>query len=221
MGADRGTGSGSGHGFSDAFREDFARLCRWRRDVRRFRPEPLPDGAVARLIGAAGTAPSVGLSEPWRFAIVASAAARAALAANFEVENARALAGYDGERRALYAGLKLAGLREAPGLLAVFCDEADAKGQGLGCGTMPEMRRYSVVCAVMQMWLAARAEGIGMGWVSILDPGRAAGAMGVPAGWHLVALLCLGYPEEEHDDPELERAGWEARQGTVARTITV
>jgi 5,6-dimethylbenzimidazole synthase len=83
------------------------------------------------------------------------------------------------------------------------------------------MRRYSVVCAVMQIWLAARAEGIGMGWVSIIDPGRAARDLGVPAGWHLVALLCLGYPEEEHDDPDLQRAGWETREGTAARVIIV
>jgi 5,6-dimethylbenzimidazole synthase len=214
-----------GIGFSDAFREDFARLCRWRRDVRRFRAEPLAPGTLARLIGAAGTAPSVGLSEPWRFAIVESAAGRTALVANFEAENARALAGYEGERRALYAGLKLSGLCEAPGILAAFCDESHgeggAKGRGLGCRTMPETRRYSVVCAVMQMWLAARAEGLGMGLVSILDPARAARDLGVPAGWHLVALLCLGYPEEEHDDPELERAGWEARDDPAARIITV
>lgn len=208
-------------GFSDAFRGEFARLCRMRRDVRRFRADPLPPGALARLIDAAGTAPSVGLSEPWRFAIVESPALRAALAANFEAQNARALAGYESERRAIYAGLKLAGLREAPGVLAAFCDEADGKGCGLGSLTMPETRRYSVVCAVMQIWLAARAEGIGMGWVSILDPDRAARDLGVPTDWRLVALLCLGYPEEEHDDPELERAGWEPREGAAARVITL
>ncbi len=207
--------------FSDAFRADFARLCRWRRDVRRFRAESLPAGTLARLAGATGTAPSVGLSEPWRFAVVESPAARAAMVANFEAENAQALAGYAGARRASYAGLKLSGLREAPGLLAAFCDETDGKGAGLGCRTMPEMRRYSVVCAVMQLWLAARAEGIGMGWVSILDPVRAARDLGVPAGWHLVALLCLGYPEEEHDDPELARAGWETREGAAQRIITI
>lgn len=207
--------------FPDTFRAEFHRLCQWRRDVRRFRPDPLPPGTLARLIEGAGTAPSVGLSEPWRFAIVESPATRAALVANFEAANAQALAGYEGARQTLYAGLKLAGLREAPGIFAAFCDETDAKGHGLGHQTMPEMRRYSVVCAVMQMWLAARTEGIGMGWVSILDPVRAARDMGVPAGWHLVALMCVGYPQAEHDEPELERAGWEPREGTAARVITV
>lgn len=208
-------------GFADTFRADFARLCEWRRDVRRFHAEPLPEGALRRLIETAGTAPSVGLSEPWRFAIVESPAMRARLTANFEAENARALAGYEGERQALYAGLKLAGLRDAPGLVAAFCDEGDGKGQGLGTRTMPEMRRYSVVCAIMQIWLAARAEGIGMGWVSIIDPAAATHEMGVPAGWKLIALLCLGYPAEEHTDPELERAGWEPRAGASGRIITI
>jgi len=207
--------------FSDAFRAEFHRLCRWRRDVRRFRSDPLPPGTLSQLIEGAGSAPSVGLSEPWRFAIVASAGVRAALIDNFETANAVALAGYEGERQTLYAGLKLAGLREAPGIVAAFCDETDAKGHGLGQQTMPEMRRYSVVCAVMQMWLAARADGIGMGWVSIIDPDRAARDMGVPAGWRLVALMCVGYPESAQDEPELERAGWEPREGTMARVVTI
>lgn len=207
--------------FSQRFRDEFRHLCEWRRDVRRFKAAPLPEGTLQRLIRDAGTAPSVGLSEPWRFAIAASPEARAALIENFEAENCRALAGYNGERQTLYASLKLAGLREAPAIVAAFCDESDTKGRGLGHQTMPEMRRYSVVCAVMQMWLAARAEGIGVGWVSILDPARATRELGLPNSWHLVALLCLGYPEEEHDDPELERAGWEPREGTGSRVITV
>ena len=207
--------------FSDAFRVDLARLCAWRRDVRRFRTDPLPEGLLERLLGNLGTAPSVGLSEPWRFMVVESAEARAQLRKNFEAANANALAGYEDKRKALYAGLKLAGLAEAPVILAVFCEEGDAKGEGLGRQTMPEMGRYSVVCAIMQLWLMARAEGVGLGWVSILDPDRAKRDLGAPRDWHLVALLCLGYPEEEHDDPELERAGWEPREGMAARIVTV
>jgi len=192
--------------------EVLTELFRWRRDVRRFRPDPLPEGLLERLIAAADSAPSVGLSEPWRFVVVESEAARAAARANFEAANAEALAGYSGERRRRYAGLKLAGMDEAPLQLAVYCDETTAKGHGLGIQTMPEMRRYSVVCAVMQLWLAARAEGVGLGWVSILDPDRLARDLRVPEGWRLVAYLCLGVPEEEHEDPELERAGWETRR---------
>lgn len=207
--------------FSAAFREDLDRLFRWRRDVRRFRTDPLPPGTVERLLAQVGTAPSVGLSEPWRFVNVTSPEKRQAALANFLEQNARALDGYAGARQKLYAELKLSGMREAPVQIAAFCAETDAKGHGLGQQTMPETRRYSVVCAVMQLWLAARAEGIGLGWVSILDPERLARDLRVPEDWHLIAYLCLGYPEEEHSDCELERAGWEARKGLADRAITV
>lgn len=197
--------------FAPEFRDRLAELFAWRRDVRRFRPDPVAPELLRRLLAEATLAPSVGLSEPWRFVLLESARARAAARANFEAANAAALIGYSGAQARRYAGLKLSGIREAPVQLAVFCDEATAKGAGLGVQTMPEMRRYSVVCAVMQLWLAARAEGLGLGWVSILDPERLARDLAVPAAWRLVAYLCLGWPEEEHDDPELARAGWESR----------
>ena len=139
--------------------------------------------------------------------------ARAAALANFEAANARALSGYAGERAALYSRLKLSGMREAPLQFAVFCDEATEKGAGLGAATMPETRRYSVVAAITQMWLAARARGLGLGWVSIIDPQRLARDLDVPEGWALVGYLCLGWPAEESETPELERAGWETRRG--------
>lgn len=202
--------------FPEGFRRDLARLMALRRDVRRFRPEPVPEAALARALAAMRLAPSVGLSEPWRVVRVASGSARLAALANFETANARALAGYEGERAALYASLKLSGMREAPVQIAVFCDEATAKGHGLGAGTMPEMLRYSVVAAVQNLWLAARAEGLGVGWVSILDPVRLTAELAVPEDWALVAYLCIGLPEEEHADPELERAGWEARDTSLA-----
>jgi 5,6-dimethylbenzimidazole synthase len=104
-------------------------------------------------------------------------------------------------------------MREAPVQLAVFCDEATEQGMGLGAATMPETRRYSVVAAITQMWLAARARGLGLGWVSILDAEALARALSVPGDWKLVAYLCLGWPAEESDIPELERAGWETRRG--------
>lgn len=200
--------------FDAAFRTLLDRLFLWRRDVRRFRADPVDPTLVTRLLEQAQSAPSVGLSQPWRFVKVESTAARAAAVVNFEAANAEALAGYEGERQCLYAGLKLSGMREAPVQLAVFCDETAAKGHGLGTGTMPEMRRYSVVCAVMQLWLAARAEGLGLGWVSILDPERLTRDLGLPEDWRLIAYLCLGTPVEEHDDPELERAHWETRAET-------
>ncbi len=206
--------------FTQPFREQLAELFAWRRDVRRFRPNPVAPELIRRLLDQTGLAPSVGLSEPWRFVMVESKEARAAALANFETANAEALTGYTGDQARLYASLKLSGMREAPVQIAIFCDQATAQGSGVGVQTMPEMRRYSVVCAVMQLWLAARAEGLGAGWVSILDPGRLSASLGVPDDWRLIAYLCLGWPEEEHRDTELERAGWEDRRGVDNRVLT-
>ena len=197
--------------FDAAFRQQLAELFAWRRDVRRFRTDPLPDGALDALIREATLAPSVGYSQPWRFVTVRDPDRRAAIVANFERCNAQALASYSAERAATYAGLKLSGLREAPEHLAVFAAEATERGHGLGRQTMPETLRYSVVTAVYTLWLAARAEGIGVGWVSILDPEAVGRTLDVPENWTLVAYLCVGYPQEEHSDPELARHGWEAR----------
>lgn len=186
-------------------------LLRWRRDVRRFQRTPLPDGTLERLIGLACLSPSVGLSEPWRFVLVEDEGRRARVRANFETCNKDALEMQDPDKAALYARLKLAGLDDAPVQLAVFSDRTTAQGAGLGRLTMPETLDYSVVTAVHTLWLAARAEGIGMGWVSILDPARMTEILEVPADWVFIGLLCLGYPQAEDDTPALERAGWEHR----------
>jgi 5,6-dimethylbenzimidazole synthase len=198
--------------FDDQFRARLRDLMVWRRDVRRFRTEPLPPGTLDRLIATACLAPSVGLSQPWRFAIVDAPERRRAVLDDFRRCNAAALASYDGEQAARYAALKLAGLAEAPAQLAVFADRATETGHGLGRRTMPEMAEYSVVAAITAMWLAARAEGIGMGWISILDPARIAAILAVPESWRLVGYFCLGFPQGQHDEPELERAGWEQRR---------
>jgi len=199
--------------FDAAFRAEFAELLAWRRDVRRFRPGEAPDEAtLSELIELAALAPSVGNCQPTRFVRVDDEGRRMAVVANFEAANGQALAAYDGERAHLYAKLKLAGLREAPIHLAVFCDETTAKGHGLGAGTMPETRRYSAVCALHTFWLAARARGLGVGWVSILDPSLVADCLDVPRSWAFIAYLCVGWPQGEHLTPELERAGWQNRQ---------
>jgi 5,6-dimethylbenzimidazole synthase len=184
---------------------------RWRRDVRRFRADPVDPAALRSLIEIAALSPSVGNSQPWRFVHVASAAMREAVVASFARCNAEALQAYEGERANLYARLKLEGLREAPVHLAVFCDEQTQEGHGLGRRTMPEMLRYSVVAAVQSFWLAARAKGLGVGWVSILDPEEVKHALDVPSTWTLIAYLCVGYPVEAHLDPELQRHGWQDR----------
>ncbi|MDT8857178.1 5,6-dimethylbenzimidazole synthase [Paracoccaceae bacterium Fryx2] len=200
------------HGsYSDAFRAELRDLMRWRRDVRRFRTDPVEAAVLDRCLSVFGLAPSVGLSEPWRVIRVESAAARAAALANFEAENAKALTGYADEKARIYAGLKLSGMREAPVQLALYCDEATPKGAGLGAGSMPETRAYSVVGAITLFWLAARAEGLGLGWVSILDPARLARDLNTPDDWRLIGYLCVGWPETNGDVPELETVGWEHR----------
>jgi 5,6-dimethylbenzimidazole synthase len=198
--------------FDEAFRTRLRELFVWRRDVRRFRRDALPAGMLDRLIETACLAPSVGLSQPWRFVLVDDPGRRQAVREAFKTCNAEALGTYSGERAARYASLKLAGLEEAPSQFAVFADTATETGHRLGRLTMPEMAEYSAVTAVSLMWLAARAEGIGMGWVSILDPAAIAAILDVPVAWRLIGYFCLGYPEDESDRPELERAGWEERR---------
>lgn len=198
--------------FGDTFRNQLLDLLVWRRDVRRFKRDPLPDDTLERLVRLACLAPSVGLSEPWRFVQVEDPARRHAIRASFEFCNAAALQSQSTDRAALYARLKLAGLDDAPCQFAVFADSATAQGHGLGRLTMPETIDYSAVMAVHTLWLAARAEGIGLGWVSILDPDTVVAALDVPPAWRFIGYFCLGYPVETDDVPVLEREGWESRR---------
>ncbi len=197
--------------FDAAFRAQFAELVRWRRDVRRFRSDPVAPKLLEQLLALTACAPSVGLSQPWRFVLVESAERRRAIRDDFSEANKAALDGYGGERQVRYARLKLEGLAQAPVHLVVCADEATTQGHGLGRQTMPETIRYSVVAAIQTLWLAARAEGLGVGWVSILDPEAVRSILDLPPSWTFIAYLCLGWPQEEHDDPELERHGWQQR----------
>ena len=197
--------------FDDAFRRDLLDLFRWRRDVRHFRRDPLPPDTLRRLLDVAVLAPSVGLSQPWRFVEIVDPARRLAIREEFLFCNARALAAQPETRRAAYGVLKLEGLDRAPCQFAVFVDDDPLQGGGLGRRTMPETAAYSAVMALHTLWLAARAEGVGLGWVSILRPERVVTILDVPSRWRLVAYCCLGYAEVEHEDPELERVGWERR----------
>jgi 5,6-dimethylbenzimidazole synthase len=197
--------------FDDVFRANLEELIKWRRDVRRFVSDPVDESLINKLIGLAALAPSVGNSQPWRFVKVKNIARRSRIIKNFENCNDDALGDYRGDKAKLYASLKLSGLRDAPVHLAVFCDALTLDGHGVGQKTMPETLPYSVVGALGTLWLAARAHGIGMGWVSIINPDVVAKILDVPKGWSLIAYLCLGYPEEEHLDPELQRYGWQDR----------
>ncbi|MEM8974606.1 MAG: 5,6-dimethylbenzimidazole synthase [Pseudomonadota bacterium] len=198
-------------GMNAAFVRELDALFRQRRDVRRFLSKPVDEDSITEILATSCTAPSVGLSQPTRFLRLQNKSIRADVLANFEAANAKALQGYEGDQAKVYAGLKLAGLREAPVQLAVFCDTSTAKGSGLGSSTMPEALVYSSVCAVMTMWLSASARGLGLGWVSIFDIDALAKTLDAPESWSFIGCLCIGWPEEYHLDPELERAGWEQR----------
>lgn len=197
--------------FDDAFRARLDELFRWRRDVRRFRRDPLPPGTLEALVATACLSPSVGLSQPWRFVSVDDTARRAAVRAAFADANAEALASEPDGRAARYGRLKLAGLDDAPCHFAVLCDRDTGRGHGLGRRTMPETLAYSAVLAVGTLWLAARAQDLGLGWVSIIDPQRVVSILDVPPCWDLIGYFCLGRPAEGGETPELERAEWQSR----------
>ncbi|BCA63918.1 hypothetical protein HMP09_3152 [Sphingomonas sp. HMP9] len=169
--------------FGPEFQAELNALFRWRRDVRRFRRDALPVGLLDQLLATANGAPSVGLSQPWRFVTVEDPARRAAVRADFAACNAAALTTQDETRAATYARLKLAGLEQAPCQVAVFIEPDPSQGHGLG-----------------------------LGWVSILDPSGIRSILDVPETWRLVAYLCIGYPEIDAMSPELEREGWETRR---------
>ena len=198
----------------------FETLLAWRRDVRRFKTDPVAPGLLEHLLEVAGLAPSVGNSQPWRIVVVDSPARRQAVRANFEAANTAAAARYDEVRRAQYRNLKLAGFDRAPVHLCVFCDPDPADGHGLGRQTMPETLDYSCVGLITILWLLARTHGVGLGWVSILDTAKVNLLLDVPADWRFVGYLLMGYPEEEHEDPELVRHGWQAR-GSMAERVFV
>ncbi|SHF90198.1 cob(II)yrinic acid a,c-diamide reductase [Loktanella atrilutea] len=195
--------------FTDNHRNALDDILRWRRDVRHFKPDPVDDAVLDRLRLRMDVAPSVGNARPWRIVKVESASVRAQIVENFEACNAEAARQYDAEARSTYLALKLAGLREAPVHLAVFTEQEVSEGRGLGRQTMPETLVYSTVMAIHTLWLAARAEQIGIGWVSILDPVAVAATLDVPPSWSFTAYLCLGHAETETDTPLLHERDWQ------------
>ena len=198
--------------FSELERAAVYRAIAERRDVRRgFSARPLPDELLRRLLAAAHSAPSVGLMQPSRFILIRDLAKRRAVHDIFTEANAKAAAIYEGAQRDQYAALKLEGILEAPQNLCIVCDTQNERGHKLGRQTMPETAAYSTVCAVQNLWLAARAEGVGVGWVSILDPIRLRTILEIPDHILPVAYLCVGYVDQFASEPELERSGWEKR----------
>ena len=183
-----------------------------RRDVRsQFLPDPLPDAVLSRLLTAAHFAPSVGFMQPWSFIVIRAPEVKTRIKMLFETANAEAAGMFADERAQTYRRLKLEGIMESPVNLCVTCDRERAGPVVLGRTHNPEMDVYSTVCAVQNLWLAARAEGVGVGWVSIMDHGDLRQVLGIPDHVVPVAYLCLGYVSEFLARPELEAKGWRAR----------
>jgi 5,6-dimethylbenzimidazole synthase len=197
--------------FSPAERAALYRVIESRRDVRAFRTDPINTETLARIFGAAHHAPSVGLMQPWNFIVIREAATKARVKALFEVQNEQAVANYAGARADLYRALKLEGIEEAPINLCVTCDRTRSGPHVLGRNTVVDTDLYSTCCAVQNLWLAARVEGVGVGWVSILDYDDLRPILGIPATVVPVAYLCIGYPRDFLDEPELQRRGWATR----------
>ena len=194
---------------SDAERAAVYRNIFSRRDVRgQFLPDPIPDDALARILMAAHHAPSVGFMQPWNFLLVRSPEVKQRVHAVFAEANAEAARMFPDEKRTLYSQMKLQGILESPLNLCITCDRSRSGPVVLGRTHMPSMDLYSSVCAVQNLWLAARAEGLGVGWVSIFHESALQDALGIPREIVPIAYLCIGYVSEFKDRPELEKAGW-------------
>lgn len=183
-----------------------------RRDVRgQFRPEPVPDDVLSRILVASHHAPSVGYMQPWNFIVIRSPEQRQAVHALFEDANREAAGQFTDERKRAYVALKLAGILDAPVSICVTCNHDRAGPVVLGRTHIKETDLYSTVCAVQNFWLAARGEGVGVGWVSIFNQDALKDVLGLPESVTPVAFLCVGYVSEFLDKPELEKKGWDKR----------
>lgn len=193
-------------------RQAVYRAIETRRDVRdQFLPESLPEDLVGRLLQAAHNAPSVGFMQPWNFLLVRSLATRNAVHAAFLKANAEAEAMFAGEQQARYRALKLEGILNAPLSICVTCDPTRGGTVVLGRTHNPRMDVYSTVCAVQNLWLAARAEGVGVGWVSIFHDSDIRSILGIPGHVEIVAWLCVGFVDRIYAEPELAVKGWRQR----------
>jgi 5,6-dimethylbenzimidazole synthase len=195
--------------FSQAERDAVYKCIFSRRDVRgQFLPDPIADEVLARLLQAAHHAPSVGFMQPWDFIIVRDSAVKRTVHDAFQVAHQEAAEMFEGAQREAYRPLKLEGILEAPIGICITCDRSRSGPVVIGRTHQPEMDLYSAVCAVQNLWLAARAENIGVGWVSILRHDDVRSALGIPASIQPIAYLCVGYVSHFFQKPELETAGW-------------
>ncbi|QFI66557.1 5,6-dimethylbenzimidazole synthase [Sinorhizobium alkalisoli] len=198
--------------FSPDERAAVYRAIETRRDVRdEFLSEPLPEPLIARLLAAAHNAPSVGFMQPWNFILVRGEETREKAWQAFQRANEEAARMFAGEAQAKYRALKLEGIRKAPLSVCVTCDRTRGGSVVLGRTHNPQMDVYSTVCAVQNLWLAARAEGVGVGWVSIFHESEIKAILGIPEHIEIVAWLCLGFVDRLYQQPELAAKGWRQR----------
>ena len=197
------------HVFSEAERAAVYKAIFNRRDVRgEFLPDPVPDEVLGRVLNAAHHAPSVGFMQPWDFMVIRSTEIREKIHALFNQAHAEAAEMFSAEKRETYRNLKLEGIMESPLNVVITCDRSRTGPVVIGRTHMEWMDLYSSVCAVQNFWLAARSEGLGVGWVSIMDPNALTETLGLPDSVVPVAYLCVGYVSRFHEKPELEKAGW-------------
>ena len=198
--------------FTAAERDAVYKTIYARRDIRRFRCDPIPEDVLERLIQAAHHAPSVGFSQPWDLIVVREDETKTEIAEIADRAIAAAREGYEEPRRSDFADLKLEGIRESPINICVTCDPTRGAPHVLGRSSMQRTDVYSTCLAVQNFWLAARAEGVGVGWVSVLYPYEVQEVLGIPPHVKPVAYLCLGYPEDGFpDEPVLQQEGWRER----------
>src|SRR5262245_19195826 len=198
--------------FTDPERAAVYRVIFERRDVRKnFVQTPVPAAVLARILTAAHHAGSVGFMQPWDFVVIRQRATKRAVKQLFQKTNAQAAKHYDDTRAALYRSLKLEGIEEAPINICVTCSRQRGGKHVLGRSTVRDTDLYSTCCAIQNLWLAARAEDVGVGWVSILDHGALKEVLGIPRPVKILAYLCLGYVSDFAAQPDLEIAGWRAR----------
>jgi 5,6-dimethylbenzimidazole synthase len=195
--------------FSEEERETVYKVIFNRRDVRgQFKPDPIPEDVLTRILQAAHHAPSVGFMQPWDFIVVKSPDIKRLVKEGFEIANKEAANMFQGDRKEIYKSLKLEGIIEAPVGICITCDRSRTGPVVIGRTANPEMDLYSSVCAVQNLWLAARAENLGVGWVSIIHHEALRDALKMPQHITPIAYLCIGYVTFFHEKPELEKAGW-------------
>lgn len=202
----------AGWAFPDATRAALADVMAARRDIRRFRPDPVAPAVLRRLLEAAHSAPSVGHSQPWRFVVVQDAQTRARAARLADRSRLQQAAAMEPAAGRQLLDLDLEGIREAPIGVVVGCDRRAPAAGVLGRATFPDADVWSCACAIQNFWLAARAEGIGVGWVTLFEPEELAALVGAPPGVSTLGWLCVGWPDERPPEPGLERRGWSRRQ---------